>query len=490
MNITRHPLQTASQLALLAIMAIAISGCAPILGRLASMQPFGHYAAQTSLQAPVTPWPTVEWWKSYNDAQLNDLITEALKGTPDLATAQARLKLAQAQAEQAGATLLPTIAANASYASVRESYNNGIPTNAVQKGWNDSARGTLDFTYEIDFWGRNRATLAAATSNLQAAQADAAQAEVMLTTSIAAAYADLAQQFTDRDAAVEALKVRSQTSSLFAQRNANGLENVGSVKQAQALESNARGEIAALDESIGLTRNRIAALLGQGPDRGLSLAHPTVDLSHSFGLPSNLPMELLGHRPDVQAAKLRAESAAARIKAAKAGFYPNVNLNAYIGQQALGLQFIGKAGSTIGSIGPAINLPLFNRGELKGAYKSAAANYEEAVASYDSTLTHAFQDVADVAVSRRALDDRLGYAKQATADAEKAWSIAQQRYKAGLSNYLDVLTAEDTLITNRRSYASLQARAFTLDINLMRALGGGYQPTTPVAEATNSTIKE
>lgn len=490
MNPFKLPLTSASRLALAVAIATGAAGCAPSLGDLASIKPFSHYATEQSLKTPIASWPSEQWWLAYNDSQLNTLIAEALQGTPDLATAQARLKQAEARAIQANAALLPAVSANADYSSMRQSYNNGAPANATPQGWNDSARATLDFSYEIDFWGRNRAAVAAATSDLEAARADAAQAQIVLTTSVAAAYAELAQEYADRDAAEAALNVRTQTANLFAQRETNGLENIGSVKQAQALESTAKAEIAALDESIGLTRNRIAALLGQGPDRGLTITHPTIDLSHGFGLPQNLPLELLGHRPDVQAARLRAESAASHIKEAKAGFYPNVNLTGYFGRQVLGLQYLDSSDSTIGGIGPAINLPLFNRGQLKGAYKSAAATYEEAVATYDATLTHAFQDVADVAVSRKALDDRLAFSQQAVTDAEQAWNIAQQRYKAGLSNYLSVLTAEDTLIQNRRTYANLQARAFTLDINLMRALGGGYRSQSSTQVSSTTPVKE
>ena len=475
MNVNLHSFLTFERMALLTVLSLSMAACAPVMEHLPSFKKADDYAVAQSVKN-VTPvsWPAADWWVVYQDEQLNALMREALDGAPDLAIANARLKQANARAEQAGAVLAPQLALNASYTSMRQSANNGAPAGAIPDGWNDSARGTLDFSYEIDFWGKNRASVAAALSEAEAAKAEAAQARVVLTTSLAEAYADLAQNYADKEAAEAALKVRSKTASLFAQREASGLENIGSVRQARALEANAKAEVAAYNEAIGLTRNRIAALLGKGPDRGLEIAEPKRDVQRSLGVPENLSLDLLARRADVQAARLRAEGAAARIKVAKAGFYPNVNVTAYLGQQVLGLQYLGKGDSTIGGVGPAISLPIFGRDALKGQYKLAGATYEEAVASYDATLTHAYQEVADVVVSRQQLGERLAFGQQAVDDAEKAWVTMRQRYGAGLSNYLDVLSAEDILIQNRKALAGLEARAFKLDIQLMKALGGGY----------------
>jgi NodT family efflux transporter outer membrane factor (OMF) lipoprotein len=194
----------------------------------------------------------------------------------------------------------------------------------------------------------------------------------------------------------------------------------------------------------------------------------------AFGLPAQLEADLLGRRPDVIAARLSAEAAANRIKVAKAEFYPNVNLTAFIGLQSLGLNMLTKSGSGVGSVGPAITLPIFDSGRLQGNYRGARAQYDEAVASYDETLTKALQEVADSAVSARALDLRLGKSREALAASAKAYNLTRQRYAQGLGTYLDVLTAEDALISNRRAVADLETRAFTLDVALVRALGGGF----------------
>jgi NodT family efflux transporter outer membrane factor (OMF) lipoprotein len=460
------------------LLSSALGACAalPMTPPAQTLNTPAAYASESSMAAsPTAPWPRDRWWTAYGDAQLSDLIDEALTGAPDLAKARARLAKAQAATAQARSATLPSVTANGSYASVKQSYNNGIPAAFVPKGYNDSGRATLDFAWELDFFGKNHAALAAATSDAEAAKADAAEARLVLSTNIAATYADLAQLFADRDASQDAARIRQQSVALTAERAANGLENQGAVEQAKSRLATARADLAATDEQIALTRNKLAALMGAGPDRGLTINRPAVSTIKAFGLPTNLGADLIGRRPDVVAARLRAESARQRIKQAKAQFYPNVNLSAYFGQQALGLDLFDSATSRIGSIGPAVSLPIFEGGALRANYRGAAADYDLAVASYNGTLAQALQDVADAAVSARALDARLTQSRAALEASTAAHDIAVQRYRGALSTYLDVLTAEDAMIANQRTVADLETRAFTLDIALVRALGGGFR---------------
>lgn len=456
--------------------ATAISGCAalPKLPAAQVTKAPETYAAQASLAAPAADWPTDHWWRAYGDSQLNTLIDEALQGSPDLAAAQARVLKAQALAGEARAATLPSASANAAYQSVQQSANNGIPPAFVPKGYNDSGRMTLDLAYELDFFGKNRAALAAATSDAEAARADAAQARLALSTNVAAGYADLAQQFADRDAAQDALATREQSAKLLEDRMANGLENLGASEQAKANLAAARAELAAVEEALGLTRNRLATLLGAGPDRGLAIERPRIGALRAFGLPANLPVDLIGRRPDVVAARLRAEAAGQRIKQAKAQFYPDIDLSAYFGQQSLGLDLLTKAASRIGAVGPAVRLPIFEGGQLRAHYRGAAADYDAAVASYNGTVTQALRDVADTAISTRALELRLSQSIKAYEASRAAHDITLQRYRGGLATYLEVLTAENAMIANQRAVSELETRAFSLDVALVRALGGGF----------------
>ena len=462
-------------LAALLASASALAACAsvPDLGPAASAKPATAYAATQSFNAPASAWPQDAWWTAYGDAQLSGLIDEALKGSPSMAAARARVNRADALAQQAGAALQPTLSATGSISATGietgSFFGDMIPNKVTGIGY-----GVVSGSYDFDLWGKNRAALAAATSEAEATRADMAQARLTLSTAVAGAYADLAQLYASLDAAQDALKVRSQTADLIGQRFTNGLENRGAGQQAAAGQAQAEADIAALQEAIGLNQNRIAALLGAGPDRGLTIGRPSAAPAHAFGLPAQLQADLLGRRPDIVAARLRAEAAVDRTKVAKAAFYPNVNLSLLAGGASLNLSSLSASALGFANVGPAISLPIFEGGKLEAGYRGARADHDLAVANYDQTVAGALHDVADVAVSERALSTRLAHSRDALKAAEVAHSIALDRYQGGLSTYLDVLRAEDLLITSRRQVADLETRAFTLDVALVRALGGGF----------------
>lgn len=465
-----------ARLASVLVALAALAGCVgvPKLGPPAARQDPASLASARSFAAAPAAWPADRWWEAYGDPQLSALIDQSLRDSPTLAEAQARLRAAEARAERAGADRGPMLSANAHPEIVKQSYNAGIPPEFVPHGWNDAARVTLDFSYDFDFWGRNRAALAAATSEARVASADAAASRLVLSTSIASAYAELERLYAERDLAAEAVRMREQSLALVVQRVANGLDTVTERRQAEALVPQARGAVAAIDESIGLVRDQLAALAGAGPDRGLDIARPAARPGRPFGLPENLAADLIGRRPDIVAARWRAEAATQRVGVARAAFYPNVNLVAFIGLQALGLPNLFKSGSDIGSVGPAISLPIFDAGRIRADYKGARAEADAAVASYNETLVQALREVADAATSERALAARLAESRQALAATEEAARLARLRYEGQLSNYLIVLEAEDRVIAARRDLADLEGRALSLDVALVRALGGGF----------------
>ena len=430
------------------------------------------YAAAQSMAGPERAWPGDGWWSAYGDAQLDGLIKEALSNAPSLAIAEARIRKAQSL-ENRG-RLTPTISANGYVVEQKQSYNAGIPPAFVPHGFNDYGRATLDFSWELDFWGKNRAAVAAAITEARAVEADAAEARLALSTNVAAAYADLARLFAERDVAERAVTVQAETSKLVADRVRNGLDTLGEQRQAEANPLQAQSDLKAIDEQIALTRNRLAALVGAGPDRGLSLERPKVGALTAIGAPNELAANLVGRRPDITAARLRAEAAAKRIKEARAAFYPDVNLAAFIGVQSLTLTKLTASGSDIGSVGPAVSLPIFNGGHLRANLRGAEADRDAAVASYDAAVTEAFRQVADVLVSSRALKGQLTDSKAALAASEDAYRIARLRYQGGLSTYPAVLLAEEGVLTRRRTVADLEARALILDVQLVRALGGGF----------------
>ncbi|WP_293881876.1 efflux transporter outer membrane subunit [Sphingomonas sp.] len=448
----------------------------PRLGQAPAPRDAASLAATLSLPGTAVGWPVDRWWTTFGDAALSQLIDEALVGSPDVATATARVRAADAMSQQAGAALLPSATLDGIAGGNKQSYNLGIPAQFVPKGIQDTGRLSGSFSFNLDIWGKDRAALAAATSEAAAVRVDLEQARLMLSTDIATNYAQLAQYYMQRDVAEDALKIRQATVDLTSQRVAVGVDTRGSLRQAESRVPAARADIAALDESIALTRHRLAALVGAGPDRGRRIVRPTLRET-GVGIPSNAGIDLVGRRPDIVAARLRAEAAAKRIKVAKADFYPNISLSAIVGLQSLGLGKLFESGSSYGNGGAAFSLPIFDGGRLAGRYRGARADYDEAVSRYDATLIIALQQTADALTSRQAADVRLAEQRQALAAAEEARKIAAIRYRGGLSNQLPVLNGDDTVLISRRAVADLEARRIVLDIALIRALGGGYHDT-------------
>jgi outer membrane protein TolC len=432
---------------------LPLAACAPDLGSKPAPRTAASLAATRSLPSEAGAWPGDGWWKRYNDPQLVRLIEEGLAGAPDIAAAAARLARAEGVVRAAGGRLEPSLTAEGTAGKVKQSYNNGFPREFLPQGWKDTGTVNVQGGFDLDLWGRNRANLRAALAERDAARIEQQQARITLAASIAQAYADLAQLYADRDVAEEAVRIQSDTAGLVAQRVRNGLDTEG---------------------QIATTRNRIAALIGAGPDRGLAITRPSLAALTPTALPPSAGIDLVGRRADVAAARARVEAAAERIKVAHAAFYPDLSLQGLVGFQALGFGNVLKNGSLYGNAGPAFSLPLFDGGQRSGDYRVARADYDAAVADYDKTLIGALQEVADAVAGRNALDQQLRDARSSLVDSRKAYDIARLRYKAGLSTFLDVLSAEQSVISARRREADLSARAFTLDVALVRALGGGF----------------
>ena len=252
------------------LVPVLLGACAPVpqLGSAPVPRTAGSLASAQSLPASVVDWPADHWWNGFGDAQLDSLIVEGLAHSPDVALAAARVRSAEALAQQTRAVLGPSLAIDGSVGGTKQSENTGIPPAFVPKGVQDNGRLTAVLGFNLDLWGKGRAALAAVRGESIAAQVDAAQARLLLTTGIAAAYADLAQYHVQLDAAAAALGVRTATARLTAQRVQVGSETRGGQAQAEARVPQARADVLALDEAILLTQNRLAALVGAGPDRG------------------------------------------------------------------------------------------------------------------------------------------------------------------------------------------------------------------------------
>jgi NodT family efflux transporter outer membrane factor (OMF) lipoprotein len=458
------------------LLLLATSACAsvPNLGPKPEMHRASDYASSATLASAQSDWPADGWWNRYGDAQLDRLIAEALSDSPDLAAAAARMRTADGFAQRASSALKPTLDAFVQPELAKQSQNQAMPAAAIPNGWNDSGSVGLSFSLDLDLWGKNRAAARAANSDADAAKFELDEARLALTTGVAATYADLASLYAQRDSLQSIIDIRSQTARLVAQRVDAGLDTAAELKQATARLSQARADIEATDEAIGLTRNALSALIGAGPDRGLTIERPRVAMLKAQGIPADASIDLIGRRPDIAASRARVEAAAQRIKEAKAAFYPNINLSALIGLSSFGLGNLFSGGSTFGSVSPAVSLPLFHGGALQGQYRGRRGQYDEAVALYDASIIKALRETADAVTSQKSLASQLAQSRSALADFQEAHALARQRYEHGLATYLDVLSAEEGVVSARLQVAELESRAFTLDVQLIRALGGGF----------------
>lgn len=458
------------------ILMLATSACAsvPNLGAKPEMTAPSEFASAKSIGGTQVAWPADGWWQRYGDTQLSRLIDEALISSPDLEAAAARMRAAEGFAQRAGAALKPTVDGFAQPELAKQSQNQAMPASAIPNGWNDSGSVGLSFSLDLDLWGKNRAAFRAANADADAARYEMEAAKLALTTGIASTYAELASLYAQRDTIESALAIRTETAKLVAQRTASGLDTRAELKQAEARIPQTKADLQATDEAIALTKNAIAALVGNGPDRALTIIRPAVGALQAQGVPADASIELIARRPDIAAARARVEGANDRIREAKAAFYPNVNLSALIGLSSFGLGNLFSSGSGIGSVTPAVSLPLFHGGALQGQYRGRRGQYDEAVALYDRQVIEALRETADAVTSQKMLVSRLANSRRALADFEEANRLARKRYEHGLSTYLEVLTAEEGVLEARLDVATLETRAFTLDVQLIRALGGGF----------------
>ena len=451
--------------------ATALTACTT----LPQSAPYATEPSQAKKVNPIAAITEQDWWKSFGDPQLDGLMTQALNNAPSLAMAEARLNAAQAVVSSSHAVSGPNLGLNASANEAKQSYNYLFPKAYTPKNYQDYGQVTLNFGWDLDFWGKNRAAITAATNSARAAEADAAQARLMLAAAVTSAYVDLDRLYQERDLAARAVDIHQDSAGLVQQKLDNGVANRATLDQAQANVYAARADLAALDEQIDLGKHLIAALIGAAPDAAANIRRPQLKPADSaWTAPQKVDLDLIGRRPDIIAARWRAEAASAQIREAHAAFYPNINLAAFVGVQSLHLDQLLQPGSDIGQAGPALSLPLFDGGALKANLKTAEAGHALAIASYNQDVLTAMQQVADALTSQRALHDRLDNAQKAQDAYEEAYRLAKLRYDGGLSDYTSLLVAEQALINQRRAVADLKSRALTLDVALIKALGGQY----------------
>jgi NodT family efflux transporter outer membrane factor (OMF) lipoprotein len=445
----------------------------------------------SSATLSVAAWPRQDWWAAFGDAQLDRLIVAALQGQPGLRIAEARVHQAQAAADRVDSSLSPQVSAGISSTPQQFSENSIVPK-PLAGHWNSMNSASLGVSYELDFWGKNQAAVDAALDRAHSAEVDLQAARLILTATVARTYIRLDAAYAQLDLANDMLQQRESTLTLTRQRVAAQIDSELELTQAEAALPALRERIAAIGESITLLDNQIAALEGLGPDAGLDIRRPRLSAAGPVQIPADLPAELLGHRPDVVAERWRVEAARKDVKVAKAQFYPNVSLNAFVGLQSLGLSDFFDYGSRVAGIGPAVSLPVFDGGRLRSNLDAHQAAYDAEVEQYNVTLIAAVHDVVDQMVSQQWLQQQMQQQDEALRLARHACDLAQARYRSGLANYLQVLSTQAQVLAQQQHRIELQARQRELQLNLIRALGGGYvsSPGPDTGSQSNPSIGE
>ncbi|WP_339407214.1 efflux transporter outer membrane subunit [Pseudomonas helleri] len=468
----------------LVFVSMVLAGCANYSGlgtEGKSLEAKNLKAAQSLDGVKVTPaaWPEKNWWQRLGDTRLDGLIEEALRDSPDMQMAAARAHQAAAAAGAADAARMPTLDAGA---DVTRSRLARAQDPAGQGGRYSTERDlNLTFNYTFDLWGGQRDAWEAALGQARAAEVDSQAARLTLAADVARGYSNLAHAFSVRDLAGDDLKRTRQMLELSQRRLQAGIDSHYQYQQTESLEASSQAQLINAEKQLKSARIALAVLLGKGPDRGADIARPKVLLPSAVAVPSTLPAELLGRRPDLIAARWRVEAASKNIAAAKTRFYPNLNLTAAAGTQSLlGDALFGSA-SRFFNIAPAVSLPIFDGGRLRAGLDAEDANYDLAVAQYNKTLVAALGDVSDSLEQLSALGRQISTQQRAADIAQESYSTGLQRYESGVGNYLDVLSIEQQLLGAQRQLADLNAEQIDLSIQLMQALGGGYEPGNTAA---------
>ena len=467
--------------ALLISASLALSACAS----LGDSQPPATLRDAPSLGLPVAANTSVtlnsQWWREFGDAQLDALVAQALASNPSLKVAQARLLRAKAGADLTDAASGPQLTAALEATQQQFTANGAIPP-PLAGTVRDSGTAQLNASWELDFFGKNRAALDAALGHTRAAQADADAARMLLASNVVRSYFALARLNAQLNVAQRQLDQRTHTLRLVQDRVNAGLDTQLELRQSAGTLPEARLQIETLHEQLNLTHNALNALLGQS---NKPLARILIDIGAIKNVVTyaELPSDLLGRRADIAAARWRVEAATQDVSSARRQFYPNINLVGFAGFSSIGLDRLLGAGSEQWGVGPALRLPLFDGGRLRANLRGKSADLDAAIESYNAAVVDAVREVADQLASTQAIARQQTEQRAAQTQAESAYAIAVQRYEAGLGNYLQVLAAETSVLNQRRQSVDLTARALDTQVALMRALGGGYRAELPTTTA-------
>ncbi len=434
-------------------------------------------AAAQGLWQPAQPGgdqavPTA-WWSLYGDATLDTLQQQAAAGNQNIAQSVARLRAAQAAVASSSASLLPSLGASASSARSRSG-------STLQSDGSSNARIStshslgLNASWELDLWGRISGTVDAARASAQASADDLAAMRLSVQATVAQTYFSLRAAEAQARLLRETLDAYDRSWELTRNRQAAGVASLADVAQAEAQYKNTQVQLLESETSRTQLEHALAALVGQAP-AAFSLP-ATAQLPAPPPVPAQLPSQLLERRPDIAAAERRVAAANAQIGVARAAFFPALTLSGSAGYRGAELSNLLSAPNLFWSLGPALAVSLFDGGARNAAVESARASNDQAAASYRQTVLTALQEVEDNLTAATALAQEQQLQAEALAAAQRALDVVNNQYRAGTVGFLNVITAQASVLSSQRSLIDVKNRRLFAVNTLLKNVAGSWEP--------------
>ncbi|HKM85493.1 MAG TPA: efflux transporter outer membrane subunit [Terriglobales bacterium] len=424
--------------------------------------------------APKDAIPKGAWWQIFHDAELDRLEQELLQANQSLAAAQDRLFQARAQARIASSAYFPTLSADPSGQRERLSGNRPLSGSTVPLTPVTQYDFLVPFSvsYELDLFGRVRRNLEAANASLQGSAADLENVRLVLTAELAADYFNLRE--LDREAGVvrQSVEIQQKGLDLVNHRHEGGVANGLEVAQQAALLDSTATQLSLVLQQRAQYEHAIAVLTGKSAS-AFSLAEAPFDAAPP-AIPTGVPSEILERRPDVATSERRMAFENAQVGIAMTAFYPHITLSGSGGWESRDIATLVNAPSALWSLGGDVLQPIFNGGRNRANLASTRAAYDESVANYRESVLEAFQQVEDGLSGLALLDQAAKTQGKAVTDSRRALDLANDRYVGGVTTYLDVITAQSTLLANERLATQLLGQQMTTSVYLVKALGGSW----------------
>jgi NodT family efflux transporter outer membrane factor (OMF) lipoprotein len=413
-----------------------------------------------------------KWWEMYNDPQLNSLEEQLNTANQNIALADANFRAARALVKESRSEYFPTVTTNPSIIVSRQS---AASTHSNVSPGRVATSYTLPFdaSWEPDFWGRIRNTVVASASEAQATAADLQNVRLSVEAELAFDYYQLRSVDAEKALLDSTIAAFTEQLNLTRIRFETGIASDEDVAQAETQLKTTQAQATDLGIQRAQLEHAIALLTGQ-PASTFSLANAPLDTKPP-AVPVGLPSQLLERRPDIAAAERRVAEANAQIGVTKAAFFPSLVFSATGGLESTSIASWFTWPARFFSLGPTLSQTLFDKGRRKAQTEFARAQYDATVATYRNTVLTSFQEVEDNLAALRILSRELEEQNEAVASAQRALTLAAERYRSGIDSYLNVITAQATLLNNQRAAVNLQAQRMTASVELIKALGGGWK---------------